>query len=214
MFRTSFFSRLLGLALLASPAHAVTISLVASPSPVTSGQTVTIDIVASGFTSGQFVSAFDLGVDFDPAQFEFVADSFVVGAALGSVLDEDYFDFTDISGVDAGVLLPFVVSLLDDSVLAGLQPGPAVTLGGFDLLVRRSGARSSVVGLSCNSVAGPLDDQQSAVLLPIDGCVSASISIEPVAMPEPGTIALLALGLLGVAVLQRGPRREPQALRH
>lgn len=206
MVRTSFFSGLLGLALLASPAHAVTISLVASPSPVTTGQTVTVDIVASGFTSGQFVSAFDLGVDFDPAQLEFVADSFAVGAALGSVLDEDYFDFTDASGVDAGLLLPFVVSLLDDAALAALQPGPSVTLGSFELLVRRSGALVSDVGLSCNSVAGPLDDQQNAILLPIDGCSGSSIDIEPVAAPEPGTLALLGLGLLGLAALQRGRR--------
>jgi hypothetical protein len=207
MVRTSFFLGLLGLGLLASPAQAVTISLIASPSPVTSGQTVTIDIVASGFSSGQFVSAFDFGVEFDTAQLGFVADSFRVGSALGSVMDVDYFDFTDVSGADAGKLLPFVVSLLSDPLLAGLQPGPSVTLGSFELLARRTGVTLiSDVGLSCNSVAGPLDEQQNAILLPIELCVGSSIAIEPVAAPEPGTFALLGLGLLGLAAMQRTQR--------
>lgn len=198
---------LLGLALLAPPAQAVNISLVASPSPVSSGGVVAVDIVVGGFVSGEFVSAFDLGIDFDPAQLGYVRDSFTVDPALGSVLDVDYFDFTDTSGTDVGTLLPFVVSLLTDEALAALQPGPLVTLGNFELLARRTSvAFTSTIGLSCNSVAGPLNDNGHALLLPIDGCDGGSVTIEPVAAPEPGTLALLGLGLLSLVGVQRGRR--------
>jgi predicted transporter len=52
--------------------------------------------------------------------------------------------------------------------------------------------------LTCNSVAGPLDANDLAVLLTIAECNSATVNISPIATPEPGTLALLALGLLAL----------------
>lgn len=195
---------LLGLALSASSAGAVSISLVATPASVPSGNTVTLDIVASGFDSGAFASAYDLAIDFDPARLGYVGGSFAVGAALGSDLDIDFFDFTDSDSAAEGSLLPFVVSLLSDEALSALQPGPSVTLGSFQLLARRtSQALASTVGLTCNSVAGPFNGEGTAVLLPIDACAGVAIDIEPVSAPEPGTLALLGAGLLMLAGLRR-----------
>lgn len=194
----------LGLALLASPAQAVTVSLTGSTSSIQSGGTISVDIVVSGFASGEFVSAFDLGVTFDPAQLSFVRDSFVVGTALGSVIDTDFFDFTDLSGADFGTLLPYVVSLLDDQMLASLQTGSSVVLGSFELRARPSTIeQTAAIGLTCNSVAGPLDGGGMATLLELQGCNGTTAVIQPVTAPEPETLVLFGFGLLALGWARR-----------
>jgi hypothetical protein len=190
-------------------AQAVTISLVANPSSVDSGGMFAVDIVAADLAGAEFVSAYEFSIEFDPLEFTFVANSFAVGTALGSVLDEDYFDFSDFSNADAGSLLPFVTSLLEDAALAALQPGGDVLLGSFDLRARRSAtALEASIGLTCSSVAGPLDTAGIAVLLDVTACDGATISIAPVAAPESGTLALLSLGLLGLGLVTRPVRRS------
>ncbi len=194
----------LGLAFLCTSAHAITVSLLADPAEVASGGIVSIQIVATDFGDGEFASAYDFSITFDPLEFAFVADSFGVGSALGSILDVDYFDDSDFSGADLGSLLPFVTSILDDDTLATLQPGPSVVLGTFDLLARPTTTPLlAAIGLGCNSVSGPLDDNGFAVLLDIAACSGASVSVAPSVVPEPGTLALFALGLLGIAVVIR-----------
>jgi hypothetical protein len=175
-----------GLALACTQAQAVTVSLLADPLEVASGGIVSVEIVATDFGEGEFASGYDFAISFDPLQFAF-GGSFAAGVALGSVLDN-----TNLSGVDDGSLLPFVTSLLEDPELAALQPGPSVVLGSFEALI----------GLQCNSVSGPFVEGL-AVLLEITACDGASVSVAPVAAGEPGTLALLALGLLGIAVSTR-----------
>ena len=97
MQRTSRLTAAFGLTLLSFSAHAVVISLAAEPGDVASNGIVTIDIVASDFDGGEFASAYDFTIEFDPLEFAFVADSFVVGSALGGVPDEEFFDFSDLS---------------------------------------------------------------------------------------------------------------------
>lgn len=194
----------LGLALLASPARAVTISLAISAAPIQPGATISVDIVASGAASGEFVSAFDLGINFDPAKLGYVKDSFVVGSALGSVVDTEFLDFTDSSGADVGSVLPYVVSLLDDQVLAALQNGASTVLASFRLLARSTTIeQTAAVDLTCNSVAGPLDDEDIASLLDVVACTGATAVIQPAAVPEPGTLALFGLGLLALGLASR-----------
>jgi PEP-CTERM motif len=190
---------LLALALLPGAARAISISLVASPTVVPAGGVVTFDIIVDGLAGSEFVSAYDLAIQFDPSQFGLVTDSFAVGTALGSVFDVEYFDFTDFSGAAGGELLPYVVSLLDDAALATLQPGPTVTLGSFALLARRGATdAAATIGLGCNSAAGPLDGNDLAVLLEIESCSGTTVAIETITAPEPGTLALLAFGLLAL----------------
>jgi hypothetical protein len=199
MRRSWLWTLLLALALVPCAARAISISLVASPTVVPAGGVVTFDIVVDGLADTEFVSAYDLAIQFDPGQFDFVDDSFVAGASLGSVLDVEYFDFTDLSGAAGGDLLPYAVSLLLDAVLATLQPGPTVTLGSFALLARRSATNATAtIGLGCNSASGPLDENDLAVLLDIESCTGTTVTIETIAVPEPGTLALLALGLLAL----------------
>lgn len=213
MRRMSMLIAAFGLGLLSLSAQAVTISLLASPGEVPSGGIVTVDIVATELASGEFVSAYDFSIDFDPLELAFVTDSFVVGGALGDLVDEDFFDFSDFSNAEAGLLLPFLTSLLDDSALEALQVESEVVLGSFELRARGSLAEiDAAIGLSCNSVAGPLDEEGIAVLLDVSGCNGTSVHVAPVAAPEPGTLMLFAAGLLamGFAIrLRRRSRKDP-----
>ena len=204
MRRTSTVVAALGLWLLCTSAHAVTISLLASPTEVASGDVVSVEIVASDFGQGEFASAYDFSISFDPLALAFVGDSFAVGSALGDIADADFFDFSDFSAADTGSLLPFVTSLLSDAALAALQAGPSVVLASFELRARNTPIPLDAgIGLSCNSVAGPLDGEGNAVLLDVTACNGTSVGIAPVAAPEPGTLALFAFGLLGLAFWSR-----------
>jgi hypothetical protein len=74
-----------------------------------------------------------------------------------------------------------------------------VILASFELRARHTTVPLDAgIGLSCNSVAGPLDNEGNAVLLDVTECNGTSIGVAPVATPEPGTLTLLALGLLGM----------------
>ncbi len=112
----------------ATPSHAITISLVADRASVTSGERVVIDIVAADFAAGEFVSAFDFTLSFDPALLSYMSGSFGVGTALGDTDGVDFLDFSDFSAAAGGDVFPFVLSLLDDGSLAARQPGPSVVL--------------------------------------------------------------------------------------
>jgi hypothetical protein len=204
MRRTSMLTAAFGLGLLSQPAQALTISLLASPLEVQTGGVVAIDIVATTLGTGEFVSAYDFSIDFDPIELAFVEDSFVIGSALGSHSDEDFFDFSDFSGAGAGLLLPFMTSLLDDAALAALQSDSAIFLGSFDLRARGTAIELDAgIGLACNSAAGALDENGIAVLLDVTACDGALVTIAPTATPEPGTLALMALGLLGLGLIAR-----------
>ena len=194
-----------------APAQAVSISLLPSTTSLQGGETVLISIVASDFGEGEFASAYDFGIDFDAALLGYVADSFTVGSALGTVPDVDFFDFTDTSGASLGSLLPFVTSLLDDADLAALQPGGDVTLATFELRALDTLVEQlTSLSLTCNSVAGPFDAEGIAVLLDIDGCLGADLTITPrPAVPEPsGLVWLAATALIWLGSRRRGARRN------
>lgn len=188
-----------------SPAHSISISLSTSLPAVQSGDTVSIDIVASDFAAGEFVSAFDLGLSFDPTLLQFQAGSWSVGSGLGTVADLDYFDFSDFTSAGDGSLIGFVVSLLDDNTLAGLQQGSSVVLASLEFMALDVGAATvAAIGLACNSAAGAVDPATGfAGLLDIGSCSSAEVGIEPGSggsVPEPGPLALWCVGLLALGL--------------
>jgi hypothetical protein len=190
------------LTLVAPGAEALVISLGATPATVASGGDVVVNVVASDLDEGGLVSAYDIGIEWDSGAFAFRDGSFVVGSALGSVVDQDFFDFTLF--VDDGSILPFVVSLLPDSELLGRQSDRPILLASFGLVARRTpqGLTGSI-GLTCNSVAGASDGEGIAELLDVDSCNGASVTIEPAAVPAPGTLPLLGLGLVALALRSR-----------
>jgi hypothetical protein len=200
MRRSWIAAALVCLAFVSSSAHALVISLSATPAAVAGGGAVSVDIVASGLGEDGFVSAYDFGIDWDPAQLAYANGSFAVGTGLGSVPDAEYFDFTIFDDADAGSILPFVVSLLEDVELAARQANGSVLLASFGLVARRtSPGLIASIGLSCNSVAGARDDAGIAELLDVDSCDGTSVTIEPAGIPAPGTLLLFGLGLIGLA---------------
>jgi hypothetical protein len=185
----------------AMPAQAITLSVITALPAVQSGDTVAVQIVAADFDVGEFVSAYDLELAFDPALLQYKKNSWIVGPGLGATPDVDFLDLSDFSGASLGSLLPFVVSLLDDAALAGLQPGPAVVLGSLELVARSVKLPTVAgIGLQCNSVAGPTDSSGNAVLLDVSSCTGAQLGIDPTGtVSEPGTLAGFAIGLFSIA---------------
>lgn len=188
-----------------SPAHSISIGVSTSLPAVQSGDTVSVDIVARDFAAGEFVSAFDLGLSFDPTLLQFQAGSWSVGPGLGTVADVDYFDFSDFSSAGDGSLIGFVVSLLDDNTLAGLQQGSSVVLASLEFMALDVGvATVAAIGLACNSASGAIDPATGfAGLLDIGSCSGAEVGIEPGSggsVPEPGPLALWCVGLFALGL--------------
>ncbi len=103
-------------------------------------------------------------------------------------------------------------SLLDDGSLASRQPGPSVVLASLEFVAQRvASATNALVIPTCASVSGPLGPDGNAVLLNVTQCAGATVGIlPPSSVPTPGTLMLLAIGLLSIASTRssRCMRRE------
>jgi hypothetical protein len=182
------------------PAHAVAIEFAPSDTEGFVGDLFNVDVVVSGLSfgeSGEIVSAFDLDVLYDPAILN--ATSIAFGPALG-LTNVDTFA----SSIFSPGRLDFAnVSLLFNDDLAALQ-GDSVLLA--SLTFSAIGIGSSM--LSFDTLAPPgitLVGRDPFSTLPVDFAGSALLTINerPTGVPEPGALALLGLGLLGIAAARK-----------
>lgn len=193
-----------GATLVPTPARAIVISMDPLVSVVNEGDSFGVDIWVSGLERRQdeIVSAFDLDVLFRGSILG--ATGFTFSSELGGPDDvitgfSSSFGYADI----------FAVSFVEDDLLAAGQ-GNRVLLGQlwFDAL------REGVTLLSFG------DDPQfgrnivGRDALSLDPVLAIpSITVVRASVPEPGTLALLGLGLLGLAICKRRLQPAPPAHR-
>jgi len=184
----------------AHSAHAVAIQFAPAVGGGFVGDVFNIDVFVSGLSSGEtgeIVSAFDLDVLYDPTILN--ATSIAFGAGLG-VADIDTFTSSFFS---SGRLDFANVSLLLNDQLAGLQ-GDSVLLASLSFSAIGIGS-STLIFDTLTPPGIDLVGSDPFARLPVDFAGSALLTVRerPVSVPEPGTIALLGLGLLGIAAARK-----------
>jgi len=166
---------------LAQPAAAITVNVVGTPGAVTAGDNFSVDIVISGIVD-EIITAWDIDVAFDPALLNNGVITLLT-VPLGGA--DTLFDvaFSD------GLTDAYVVSLLSDADIRALQCpldvcAPTLTIAtlGFTALADGTPAIDLVNWGLANDVK----------------CADNLQCYPP--LPEPGTLALLSLGLLGLGL--------------
>jgi hypothetical protein len=199
--RKLLLASLLGLALAAPPAGAISIALLPSAVSAAVGGTVDLAVVVSGLdTSSSSLGSYDLDLTFDSSLLTFASLDF--GDALSDVLDPS--SSIQIGPFVGGGVIDFAeVSLLSHSELQTIQSalGDPLTIATLHFTVSAEGTSS--VAISQALAAGG----STGGALPVTSLAGARVTgVAAGAVPEPGAAALFALGLL--AVLQRGARRR------
>ncbi len=198
--------------LFATHASAVTLNLLPASSIATPGDTVTLDLVISGLTAGgpDSLGDFDIDIRFDTGALSLVGYS--LGAFLG---DLGLGEATDFSLGDLGGLVNVAeVSLLEPSsngcvfcvppYLDDIQPA-SFTLATFNFMVDVLPVGSSTV-VSIETV-NALGDGFGRPL-PLEITENAVIRNPSSDVPEPSTISLIILGLLGTCVVRYRARAQ------
>lgn len=182
--------------------HAYWIGLAPTTSVQSVNGTFSIDLVVSGLaTDGFILSTFDVDVNFDVSLLQYLGASSGGGLGAGSL-------FAATAG--SGLVNLFELSFLADAELLAAQ-SDYFTLATMSFTALAPGLTTldpSFLALGGAQVAGPGGLPVTQNLLDLTHTVgSASVTINPATVPEPGSL-LLMLTALALVPLARGQRRR------